>query len=157
MLRMTIHDIKTFMAHLLSKDLFDSYELVEASVKMNFSYHIDGHINKDFFDPEEEEGQREFCLWKDARPHLFQIIKGRRLPLAMKIVLRFPPGTRELLFREVPSSVDPAHVEGLYLNILYHQKAVTCTTGVSYKTFVMDKSLDQALDQYAKKLLEPYA
>lgn len=157
MLRMTIHDIKTFMGHLLSKDIFDSYELVEASVKMNLSYHIDGHINADFYDTEEEERTKEFCLWKDAKPHLFHIIKGHRLPLAMKIVLKLPPHIVELLFKEVPPSTKRSNVEGLYLNILYNQKIVTCTTGISYRTFVMDKSLEQVLDQYVKQMLTPYA
>lgn len=157
MLKMTIHDIKTFMNHLLSKDVFDSYELVEASVKMNLSYHVDGHLNPDFFDSDEEARCKEFCLWKDARPHLFDMIKGRRLPLSMKIVLKFPAGICDLLLKEVPPSVTQESIEGLYLNILYHQKTLTCTTGVSYRTFIMDKSLEQILDQYVKRLLSPYA
>ena len=49
MISIPITDIKNFMLHLLSRETFDRFYAVEASVKMNISYHIDGHLHHDFF------------------------------------------------------------------------------------------------------------
>ena len=77
MLSIQITEIKNFMAHLLSRETFDQFYLVEASVKMNISYHLDGHLNHDFFDTDTTENpDRDYCLWREARPFVFNIIKG---------------------------------------------------------------------------------
>ena len=57
MLSIQITEIKNFMAHLLSRETFDQFYLVEASVKMNISYHLDGHLNHDFLTPIPQKNQ----------------------------------------------------------------------------------------------------
>ena len=44
MLSIQISDIKDFMSHLLSKDTFDHFYFIEASIKMGVSYQIQGLI-----------------------------------------------------------------------------------------------------------------
>ena len=154
MLSIQITEIKNFMAHLLSRETFDQFYLVEASVKMNISYHLDGHLNHDFFDTDTaEKPDRDYCLWREARPFVFNIIKGKRLPLGCKIVLGLPKGTIAFLIKESQCNFREEEIEGIYLNILYEQKKLTITTGISYRTFSLDKSLEHNVDDHMKKFL----
>lgn len=154
MLSIQITEIKNFMAHLLSRETFDQFYLVEASVKMNISYHLDGHLNHDFFDTDTaEKPDRDYCLWREARPFVFNIIKGKRLPLGCKIVLGLPKGTITFLIKESQCTFREEEIEGIYLNILYEQKKLTITTGISYRTFSLDKSLEHNVDDHMKKFL----
>ena len=62
MLSIQISDIKDFMSHLLSKDTFDHFYFIEASIKMGVSYQIQGRINEGFYDTSVEQTlNREFC------------------------------------------------------------------------------------------------
>ena len=85
MLSVSITDVKNFMAHLLSRETFDLFYLVEASFKKEISYHIDGHLNDDFFDTDSERPEREYCLWKEVRPFAFTIIKGNVFPSDVRL------------------------------------------------------------------------
>ena len=42
-------------------------------------------------------------------------------------------------------------VAGLFINILYDRQGLKCTAGVSRKTFVLDKTLEEAWDQEVKE------
>ena len=78
MLSIQISDIKDFMSHLLSKDTFDHFYFIEASIKMGVSYQIQGRINEGFYDTSVEQTlNREFCYWKEIRHRIFDIIKRR--------------------------------------------------------------------------------
>ena len=55
MLSIQISDIKDFMSHLLSKDTFDHFYFIEASIKMGVSYQIQGRINEGFYDTSVEQ------------------------------------------------------------------------------------------------------
>ena len=48
-------------------------------------------------------------------------------------------------------STDPDQVQGLYLNIRYDGRSLTCVTGSSFKTFTMDKTLEHAWDEMVEK------
>ncbi|MCD8018089.1 MAG: DUF5721 family protein [Clostridiales bacterium] len=155
MISLSIIDIKNFMAHLLSKDTFDRFYLVEASIKKEISYHIDGHLNMDFFDTGEgDKPDRSYCLWKDTRPLVYAILKGKRLPLGCKIVLGLPKATVAFLIKESQGSFREEDIDGIYLNILYDPTSLTLTTGISYRTFSLDKSLEQNVDDHIKKYLK---
>lgn len=154
MLSLTITEIKSFMRQLFTKDFFDSMGFVEASIKMNITYHIDGHINKDFFDTEEKADLPSICLWKDAKEQLFHMIKGRKLPLSMKIILKLPDLLLEELLKQAGGRITKEEIEGCYLNIIYDQPSLTCTSGVSYRTFTLDKSLEHILDDYLRGKLK---
>lgn len=154
MLSVSITDIKNFMAHLLSRETFDLFYLVEASFKKEISYHIDGHLNEDFFDSDSERPEREYCLWKEVRPFAFSIIKGKRLPLGCKVVLALPKATVSFLIKESRCSFREEDIEGIYLNILYEPENLLITTGISYRTFSLDKSLEQDVDDHMKRFLQ---
>lgn len=154
MISVPITDVKNFMAHLLSKETFDLFYLVEASFKKEISYHIDGHLNNAFFDTDSQRPEREYCLWKEVRPFAFSIIKGKRLPLGCKIVLALPKATVTFLIKESRCSFREEDIEGIYLNILYEPENLMITTGISYRTFSLDKSLEQDVDDHMKNFLK---
>ncbi len=152
----TITDTKSFMAELFSKDTFDSYEFVEASIKMGISYEIDGHINKEFYDTEQRAALPEMARWKNGRPQVFHMIKGQHLPRSMKIILKLPVRIQDSLLEQLPGILTADDLEGCYLNIYYEPNTLTCTTGISYRSFILDKSFDQLFDQYIEKQLTAY-
>lgn len=153
MISVSITDIKTFMSHLLSRDTFDSFCLMEASVKKEITYHIDGHLNRDFFDSDEMP-ERSCCLWRDARPYVFDMVKGKRLPLHCKIILALPKASVAFLLKESGSSFREEDIEGIYLNINYEPSGLTITTGISYRIFSLDKGLEHSVDDHMKKFLK---
>ena len=48
-----LKDQKQFMNRLLKSELFDHFLMAEATIHSAISYHVDGHINRDFFDTED--------------------------------------------------------------------------------------------------------
>lgn len=147
MLSITINDVKTFMSHLLSGDAFDRFYFVEAAVKMGISYHIDGHLNKDFFDSDIQQTlTREYSYWKEVRPKIFSLIKGTRLPLGCKIILAVPKSSVLRFLEKTGGLFREEDIEGMYLNILYDPNNLIITTGISYRTFSLDKSLEHIFE-----------
>ena len=89
MLSVSITDVKNFMAHLLSRETFDLFYLVEASFKKEISYHIDGHLNTDFFDTDSERRERNIVSGKRCALCFFDH-PGETSSSRCKIILALP-------------------------------------------------------------------
>ena len=154
MLSLQINDIRSFMSHLLTLESFDQFYFVEASVKMGISYHLDGHINKEFYDTDTRHSlTRDLSYWKEVRPKVFSIIKGKQLPLGCKIILALRESELTELIKSSGSSFREEDIEGMYLNILYDPESLRLTTGISYRAFSLDKSLDYAFEEKIRGFL----
>ena len=155
MLSIQIQDVKEFMNQLLRSDLFHPFYLWEASIKTGVSYHIDGRLNEDFYNTDELETlpQTDYISWAQIKPQIFSMIKGSKTPLSMKIILLLSEtGTNQLLTKyNLPLSSE--NINGLFLNIYYDGINLTCTTGVSYRTFTMDKRLETVFEENILNLL----
>lgn len=96
-----IQDVKGFMSHLLLSTTFDRFLLAEASITTFNTFFIDGHLHKDYFSYDEEEQETaELCtysFWEQLRPFALSLIKGKKTPLAMKIVFALAPKNVEKL------------------------------------------------------------
>ena len=149
MLSIQIQDVKEFMNGLLRSELFHPFYLWEASIKTSVSYHIDGRLNQDFYSTDELEvlPQTDYIAWSSVKPQIFSMIKGSKAPLSMKIILMLSKtGTNQLLSKyNLPLSEE--NINGLFLNIHYDGTNLSCTTGVSYRTFTMDKRLESAFGE----------
>ncbi|MBQ9155655.1 MAG: hypothetical protein IJ137_02615 [Eubacterium sp.] len=157
MLSIQVTDIKDCMQKLLSGDCFDQFYLVETTVQMGISYYLDGHLNHDFYDSETNESiSRDYCFWKEARPLVFQIIRGRRLPLGFKTVLALPEKSVEFLLRESQGSYTADDIEGIYVNIRFEPGSLQITTGISYRTFSLDRSLEHCVDDHIASFLKKH-
>ena len=142
-----ISDIKDCMSKLLTGEAFDSFYLVEAVILMGISYQLDGHLNRSFYDSEQTPS-RDFCLWKEARPVVFQIIKGKRQPLGLKIILAFPDNALEWFIKESRCPFSREDIEGIYVNIHFESGSLRITSGISYRVFSTDRRLEQCVDDH---------
>ena len=155
MLSIQIQDVKEFMNQLLRADLFHPFYLWEASIKTGVSYHVDGRLNEDFYNTDELEAlpQTDYISWAQIKPQIFSIIKGSKTPLSMKIILMLSKaGTNQLLTKyNLPLSDE--NINGLFLNIYYDGTNLSCTTGVSYRTFTLDKRLETVFEESIQTFL----
>lgn len=157
MIALQITSMKNFMNQLLVSDTFDIFLMEEAVISTANTVTIDGHINKDFFSPEEMESMEScrygLALWSDKKGMCFDLIKGRHTPLFFKFVLHLKPEQAEKLLRGGGCSVDPSCVKALVLTIRYDGENAVLTTGSAYNTFVMDKDADKLWDKSLAKYL----
>lgn len=156
MLALEILSLKTFMNHLLTADTFDPFLLVEATLSTANTYNIDGHINPDFFPPEERDKEHipyDFRSWGEMKGLCFDLIKGKYTPLYFKFVLQLKPEHMQHILADSAEELTP--VKALVLNIRYDGSKAVLTTGASYHTFVMNREVellwDKALCQYLDK------
>lgn len=151
MIALEILSMKNFMSHLLSGDTFDIFLLEEATISTANTYTIDGHMNADFFPPEERDEAHlpyPFRPWSEMKSLCFDLIKGKYTPLFFKFVLQLKPEQMQTLL-----ATDNAPVKALVLNIRYDGSKALLTTGTSYHTFVMTKEADLAWDNFLCKYL----
>ncbi|MBE5955356.1 MAG: hypothetical protein E7253_02775 [Lachnospiraceae bacterium] len=149
MLSIQIQDVKEFMNQLLRSDLFHPFYLWEASIKTSVSYHIDGRLNQDFYNTEELETlpQTDYIPWAQIKPQIFSMIKGSKTPLSMKIILMLSNANTNQILTKYNLPLSAENINGLFLNIHYDGTNLSCTTGVSYRTFTLDKRLEAAFEE----------
>lgn len=140
-----IPSLKIFMHKLLMTDTFDLFLLEEATIRTGVEYRIDGHINAEFYDEEDEAPEYECMPWSMLRGLCFDLIKGKHTPLFFQFVLQLKPSEmRALLARD---DIAAPNLKALVLNIRYDGNQATLTTGASHTSFTLDKSAEMAWDR----------
>lgn len=156
MISLTIQDTKSFMSHLLIKDTFDNFCLSEAMLATANTYTIDGRVNPAFYTKEEFEmlADQKYSLWQTIKPFCYSLIKGSKVPSAMKFVFALSKeGTMRLLTNDA-LSFTPEDIDGLFVNLKYADAKVQLVTGTSLRLFTLDKTLEHAFDFYIKQFLD---
>ncbi|MCI8466411.1 MAG: hypothetical protein HFI63_11280 [Lachnospiraceae bacterium] len=156
MIALHLPERKDFTSKLFLQNTFDSFLVSQASFTTGTSIAIDGSLHKDYFTDVEWESmeQHDLARWSLLKPLCFQIIKGNRLPEQFKIVFVLSrAGTEKMLFNH-GLSFSTEQIGGLFLNIRYEQGTLTCTTGVSFTSFVMDKTLEHIWDDTVKRFFK---
>lgn len=157
MLAIQIKDVKTFMAKLLSADTFDSFLLEEAQIHTYNSFVIDGHQNRDFYTKEELEDPTvfpyEYSQWKDMKGICFQLIKGKKVPSFLKIILHQKPEAAYTILERGGACSFSESLKAFVVTIKYDANGLMLTTGTSFSTFVMDKTPDLLWDQAFRAFL----
>ena len=139
---------KSCMAHLLLKDTFDRFSFIEGEITTFNTFSIDGYLQKDFFD---ESPEQTYSHWKDVREFCLSIIRGKRTPLGFKIVLSLDAGDfKEFLSAHQITAFRPEEIQGLYLNFQYNGSTLQCVSGISMKSFTMDKTLEREWDAHVE-------
>jgi len=156
MLVLQINGIKNFMSKLFLKDTFDRFYLVEAVIVTANTFTIDGKIKKEYYSAEENKERQniEYSLWEAIRPLCFQLIKGKKTPLSMKLIFRLTPEQSKQLLQKSGLSFQEDEIGGYYFNLRYENSTAVLTTGISMKTFTMDKSLENYWDQTMRDFLK---
>ena len=159
MIALEIKITKNIMNSLLISEQFDSFLAEEAVITTYNTFHIDGHLVRDFYSSEEletleNEGKSTtFSYWKDIRPFCFQLIKGKKTPVSFKVVLHAAPQLVDKIAANPECGVAANLIRSLILNIRYDNGKVTCITGSAFTTFVMDKSVENLWDTHVRQLL----
>ena len=76
------------------------------------------------------------------------------MPLWMKIVLMLPNQSVESMLEKTNIGLKASDVNGLFINIIFDNGELICTTGSSVKVFTLDKSLDNLWDEMAVEFLK---
>lgn len=145
-----IKDIKQFMNRLLGSNLFDNFLLSEAVIVSNITYQLDGSLQKSFYSEEtlEELGIKDYSFvpFSLVRTNCFDLIKGKNTPLSFRFVFLLSPENMANTIAHSHSQFKVGDVSGMFINLNYRGGKLTCTTGISYKTFSMEKTLEQEWD-----------
>lgn len=153
MVCLKIKSTKEFMQKFLMTEAFADFLLVEAKIDTFVGYVIDGRVRRDFYTREEQEisDLPEFAPWESVRPQIVQIVKGKRTPLFMKLVLASLPKKAEACLGAEGSE---GFVKDLLCTVKYENGAITLTGGISYQGFTMDKSPEKLWDRALCGLLD---
>ena len=135
MIHLTI-DTKKCMSELLLRDTFDTFTFIDGEITTFSKF---------------QAPEREYGIWSDYRSFCLSIIKGKRTPLNFKFVFAVSAEQTERIISDYSVDFALSNIQGLYLNFYYDGSKLTCTTGTSLKIFTLDKSLEHALDQWAKQ------
>lgn len=148
---LSINDTAAFMNKLLVKDSFDDFETVSITLSTFADYTINGRINKNFFD-DEHNPEAEYSDWGTFKPTCYNLIKGRRTPLKLHIVMKAPS---PLLYSILKAQDYPEPYTGLsfFFNIKYEGNRLSIITATSSNTFLLDKSYESIWDRYVPELL----
>ena len=156
MIALQITSTKTFMNRFLAGDTFDVFLLEEALIQTAVTYTIDGHINTDFFPPEERTSDNlpyEFQPWSETKGLCFHLIKGKNTPLFFKFVLHLKPEKANALLTGKNPLMDISQIKSLVLNIRFDGTKTILTTGTSYHSFRLDKEPDAIWDNAITQFL----
>ena len=91
-----------FMGKLLKGESFDDFLLKEGFLRTAMEYRFQGHLFPEYFDTEEKENlKEEYIFWQELKPVVFDLVKGKKTPLAFSFTLLLTKEqTAELLTRE---------------------------------------------------------
>lgn len=157
MLALKLTDTKDFMNKLLKSPLFDHFLLQSAEIASGASYTIDGQINHEFYTESEREelglSDCRFLPFSMLRGSCFDLIKGKKAPSSFKFVFLLSPENLRRTLERISGSFTENDVTGMFLNIRFQNELLRMTTGVSYRIFSADKSLEHEWDHMVKQFL----
>ncbi len=142
-----ISNKKLFMNKLLKSELFDTFEVREIIIHAASKCIIDGKRNNEFYSSEELESLTTYLSWQELRQPAYHLMTGNKLPTYFKMVL----STSEMKTQSISEAIDTC-----FLNITFKDNLITCGTGVSYKTFTLDKTPETIWDEKMKQFLFKY-
>ncbi len=123
---------KVFMSHILKNTTFDKFLLKKAEIDIAISYRIFGEL---------VENGDELVCWSDVKDDVYTILKNKQTPKSMKFVFGVNKEATEKLAGEHLEQVN-----GFNVTIFFDGKVIKVVTGVNYKTFVLDKTIDKKFD-----------
>ena len=157
MLALELRNTKDFMNKFLRSEIFDHFLLQEGVVVSYVSYVIDGTITKGFYTENELEELHltdcRFLPFGMLRPRIFDLIKGKKAPESFKFVLMLSPENLSRTIARIGSSYTPADISAMFINIRFQNGKITLTTGISYRIFSVDRTLEPEWDKFVRQFL----
>lgn len=148
-----VEDVKNYMNQLLVNERFDSFYLYEARVKGALDYFVGGKLNMEYYDEDEknEFDDSEYISWSKVKQIIYDLMKGKKLPINFKIILMFNRDNIKRLIEMNNLPVKADDVGALFYNIHFEAGQLNVTTGTSLKVFTLDKRLEQLWDETVEK------
>lgn len=160
MIALKISEVKDFMNKLLCQDTFDHFLLQEASIRTNAAYRIDGAPTASFYTKEEAEalgisGLR-FLPYGMLRGQCYQLIKGKKTPVGFKFSLMLSPENLSRTIAQSAGSYTENDISAAFFNLRFQNGELTVTTGISYRIFPTDRTLEHEWDDLLIKFLDKH-
>lgn len=141
MISYSVDDVKHFMNQLLRTPLFDEWELREVRLHTLCRYVINGAVNTAYLtDDEKSAREGSYLEWRELRPTLTNLIKGKKSPSLFQVTLAYP------LIHIQDIQTEP--LESLLLNIHFEGGHLQLITATSLKHFSLDRSYEQYWDSF---------
>ena len=134
-----VAEVKEFMNMLLTKEVFDDFLLVSASVVGRGTLVLEGRVNDDGI---------KYLPYSGFRNVLFEFIKGKVLPKNIKLVLQL---SYEDLKSALGDGVNPEDTASLTIN--FKEDGLFIASGFAAGAFNMDRTNEITWDKYATEYL----
>ena len=154
MIAFKIVDVKDFMNKLLIGEVFDNFLLVSFEISSFAKVIIDGLRNEAWYEDGEILGR--YLNWKELRNKVSLLLKGERVPLAMKAVFRLSETNTEKVAAKLGVNDAVEKDYGLFFNLKFENNEVSIVTGVSVTDFLISKELGNLWDEDLIKFLKYY-
>lgn len=144
-----ISNNKIFMNMLLKENIFDNFEVRNIEIQSFIKFEISGLIDNSYFMSSEQNLieqnliEQKYCLWKELKTIIFQLIKGNKAPKSIKIIFSY---------KQVDEINENA--AALFFNIIFENGKILCTNGCSEKIFSLNKKVENSWDTYIKNFVE---
>ena len=140
---------RKLMNALLLTPLFDSFETASLTIR---SYCL--------FTAEPVPDGDPYPLWGKMRPVATELLRGSKKPDQIKLVLKLSGEDTAKVLAGSGADIAPEEIGGLFLNIHYRcendVETLTATTGVSLRTFSLDRSLENYWDSRIESFFEQH-
>lgn len=158
MLYIKIDNMGEFIRKLLVGDTFDSFLMTEAYVKTHITYHLDGKVNKSFYDTEQLSGlpSLEYVSWSTEKANIYSLIKGKNKPTGFKIILILPERSITGIIEQNNLPITASDVLNMSLNIYFDGNSITLTSSASLAEFSADKTIERLWDTYLTVFLHKH-
>lgn len=154
MILLNILDVKDTMSHLLLKDSFDEFYLEDAYILTYAGLSVSGKRNRNWYDSDEEK-MTELIRWCEIKKVVFEYIKGKKTPAVMKISLKADENIINNFLADTGCYEKVKEYRpDLYMQIRYEKESLKMVTGISFKEFIMDKTIENAWDEAVKKWIK---
>lgn len=158
MIALKITGLGSFMSRLFSGNTFDSFLLSEGTLQTAVSWQLDGKLNKEFFEKEVRDDPAQFpydyTAWSEVRPFLRDLIRGKRAPVAFQFIMHLKPEFMETLLEKEGDSDLKSSVGAFVLTIRYKNGEATLLTGISMKSFTLNKNAERLWDKTLRQFLQ---
>lgn len=148
MTELKITEINRFMGVLLKSEAFDGFLLREGLVRTYMDFSFDGAIQTDYFDTDEVKSLQKYVQWGKIREHIFDLIKGKKTPLLIKLSLVAEDHRARELMTEQGVNISDTEQLLLSMNITYQKGEMRVVTGAFRSTFTIGHDMDHAWDEW---------
>lgn len=153
-----IQDVKTFMGRLFGESFFDGLMVSFFELTTGMHVRFDGKRNVGWYSDDEMEVMGDahiqgYVCWREMKPHVFDLIRGKRTPVSMDGAFILPEPVMRQVLQAYGLEQQNDLVETLVWNLHFEKGSLRLVTGCSLRTFSLDKSVEQAWDAWTGQTL----